>query len=102
MNICMAIKVNKWVSQVAQWKNHLLIQERGVQSLGQEDPLEKEMSMHSSILAWRIPWTEEPGGLRSMELQSDTTEDAHSVDLSCRVISDNQVKKNGLKSCHIS
>ena len=40
-----------------------------VQSLSQEDPLEKEMSTHSSILAWRIPWTEEPGGLQSMGLQ---------------------------------
>ena len=36
-----------------------------VQSLGQEDPLEKEMAIHSSILAWRIPWTEKPGGLQS-------------------------------------
>ena len=44
-------------------------QETQVQSLGQEDPLEKEMASHSSILAWRIPWTEEPGGLQSMELQ---------------------------------
>ena len=41
-----------------------------VPSLGWEDPLEKEMAIHSSILAWRIPWTEEPGGLQSMELQS--------------------------------
>ena len=39
------------------------------QSLGQEDPLEKEMATHSSILAWRIPWTEEPGRLQSMESQ---------------------------------
>ena len=39
------------------------IQETWVQSLGQEDPLEKEMAIHSSILAWRIPWTEESGGL---------------------------------------
>ena len=38
------------------------VQETGVQSLGQEDSLEKEMATHSSILAWRIPWTEEPGG----------------------------------------
>ena len=37
-----------------------------VQSLGQEDPLEKEMATHSSILAWKIPWMEEPGGLQSM------------------------------------
>ena len=40
-----------------------------VQSLGWEDPLEKEMATHSSILAWKIPWTEEPGGLQSMRLQ---------------------------------
>ena len=40
--------------------------ETGVQSLGQEDPLEKEMATHSSVLAWRIPGTEEPGGLPSM------------------------------------
>ena len=39
------------------------------QSLGQEDPLEKEMAAHSSIHAWKIPWTEEPGGLQSMGLQ---------------------------------
>ena len=39
--------------------------ETQVRSLGQEDPLEKEMATHSSILAWRIPWTEEPGGLQS-------------------------------------
>ena len=45
------------------------MQETWVQSLGQEDPLEKEMATHSSILAWRIPWTEEPGGLQSMGLQ---------------------------------
>ena len=40
-----------------------------VQSLGQEDPLEEGMATHSSILAWRIPWTEEPGGLRSLQSQ---------------------------------
>ena len=44
-------------------------EETHVQSLTQEDPLEKEMVTHSSILAWRIPWTEEPGGLQSMGLQ---------------------------------
>ena len=43
--------------------------EAWVQSLGQENPLEKEMAMHSSILAWKIPWTEEPGGLQSMGSQ---------------------------------
>ena len=41
-----------------------------VPSLGQEDPLEKGMATHSSILAWRIPWTEAPGGLQLMRLQS--------------------------------
>ena len=41
------------------------MQETQVQSLGQEDPLEEGMAAHSSILAWRIPWTEEPGGLQS-------------------------------------
>ena len=44
-------------------------QETWVRSLGQEDPLEKEMATHSSILAWKILWTEEPGGLQSMGLQ---------------------------------
>ena len=44
-------------------------QESWVRSLGWEDPLEEEMATHSSILAWRIPWTEEPGGLQSMGLQ---------------------------------
>ena len=47
-------------------KNPPAMQETWVQSLGWEDPLEKEMATHSSILAWRIPWTEEPGGLQSM------------------------------------
>ena len=54
-------------SLMAQWvKNTLAMQETQetwVQSLNQEDPLEEEMTTHSSILAWRIPWTEEPGGL---------------------------------------
>ena len=45
------------------------MQETGVRSLGQEDSLEKETATHSSILAWKIPWTEEPGGLQSMWLQ---------------------------------
>ena len=49
--------------------------ETQVRSLGREDPLEKEMVTHSSILAWRIPWTEKPGGLQSMgRKESDTTE----------------------------
>ena len=53
-------------------KNLPAMQETKVQSLGQEDPLEKGMATHSSILAWRIPWTEEPGGLQSMGSQSQT------------------------------
>ena len=44
-------------------------QETWVQSLGWEDPLEEELATHSSILTWKIPWTEEPGGLQSMESQ---------------------------------
>ena len=47
-------------------------QETWVRSLGWEDSLEEEMATHSSILAWEIPWTEEPGGLYSMESQSQT------------------------------
>ena len=46
-------------------KNLFAMQETWVRSLGQEDPLEKGMASHSSMLAWRIPWTEEPGGLQS-------------------------------------
>ena len=55
-----------WASLVAQTvKNLPAIRKTWVQSLGWEDPLEKEMATHSSILAWRIPWTEEPGRLQS-------------------------------------
>ena len=50
-------------------KNLPTMQETRVRSLGQEDSLEKEMTTHSSMLAWRILWTEEPGGLQSMVLQ---------------------------------
>ena len=50
-------------------KNLPAMQEIQVQDLSQEDPLEKGMATHSGLLAWRIPWTEEPGGLWSMELQ---------------------------------
>ena len=56
-------------SLVAQMVKHLpAMCETQVRSLGQEDPLEKEMATHSSILAWKIPWIEEPGGLQSMGL----------------------------------
>ena len=50
-------------------KNLPAIQETWVQSLGQEDPLEEEMATHFSNPAWKIPWTEEPGGLQSMKPQ---------------------------------
>ena len=57
-------------STVAQMVKSLpAMQETWVSSLGWDDPLEKEIAIHSSILAWRIPWTEEPGGLQSMGLQ---------------------------------
>ena len=58
------------LSLVTQMVNRLpAMWETRIQSLGQEDPLEKEMAAHSSILAWRIPWTEEPGGLQSLGSQ---------------------------------
>ena len=61
---------DSWASLVAQLvKNPPAMQETWVQSLGREDPLEEEMATHSRILAWRIPWTEEPRGLQSMGLQ---------------------------------
>ena len=56
-------------AQTAKKKNLPAMQETQIQTLGQEDPLEKEMATHSSILAWRIPWTEEPGRLQFMGLQ---------------------------------
>ena len=63
----------QWASQVAPVKNLPLqilpMQETWVLSLGQKDPLDKAMATPSSILAWRIPWTEEPDGLRSMGSQ---------------------------------
>ena len=59
-----------YISLMAQMvKNLLAVQESHAPSLGQEDPLEKEMATHSSILAWEIPWAEEPGRLQSMGSQ---------------------------------
>ena len=65
-----------WTSLVVQRLKHLpAMWETWVRSLGQEDPLEKEIATHSSILAWRIPWTEELGGLQPTGCkESDTTE----------------------------
>ena len=60
------------------YRTCLPMQEMWVSSLDQEDPLEKEMTTHSSILAWRIPWTEEPGGLQSMgHKKSEMTDHTH-------------------------
>ena len=69
--LLLTLKVLDSPSLVAQMaKNLPVMQETQVQSLGQEDPLEKGIATHSSILAWRIPWTEEPGGLQCMGLQT--------------------------------
>ena len=69
----------------AQTVKHLpTMQETRVQSLGGEDPLEKEMATHSSTLAWKIPWMEEPGRLQSMgHKESDTTERLHTQSRPC-------------------
>ena len=65
-------------SLVAQMvKNPPAVQETWVRSLGWEDPLEKEMATHSSTLAWKIPWTEEPGRLQSMGSQRVRQDGAH-------------------------
>ena len=74
-----SFKVLNWASLVAQGLKRLpLIQETWVRSLDWEDPLEKEMTTHSSILAWRIPWMEELGGLQSTSRkESDMTERLH-------------------------
>ena len=69
LSVCCCVRLF-WASLVAQMVKSLpALQETQVPSLGQEDPLEKGMATHSSTLAWRIPWTEEPGGLHSMGLQ---------------------------------
>ena len=66
----MYMPISTVASLVAQRLKRLpAMRETWVRSLGQEDPLEKEMATHSSILAWRIPWMEEPGGLQSTGLQ---------------------------------
>ena len=62
-------KPPKGVPSGSEVKNLPAMQEMWVQSLGWEDSLEKDMTTHSSILTWEIPWTEEPGGLQSMEMQ---------------------------------
>ena len=73
-----------WASLVAQTVKRLpTMWETRVRSLGQEDPLEKETATHSSIRAWKIPWTEEPGGLHTIHgvAESDMTERLHFTSL---------------------
>ena len=70
MTSAQKVKQLKWASPVAQLvKNLPAMWETWVRSLGWEDPLEEEMATHSNILAWRIPWTEEPGGLQFLGWQ---------------------------------
>ena len=75
VNMCIYLflvcnKKNYWISLVAQMvKNLPAIQETRLRSLGQEDPLENRMATHSSILTWKMPWTEQYGRLQSMRLQ---------------------------------
>ena len=67
-------RITIWASPVAQTvKNPPAMREIWVRPLGEEDLLEKGMATHSSILAWRIPWTEEPGGLQSIGSQKSQT-----------------------------
>ena len=67
LEVCRVVWGHSLVVQMV--KNLPAMWETWVRSLGQEDPLETEMATHSSTLAWRIPWTEEPGGLQSMGSQ---------------------------------
>ena len=67
------------------WENLPAMQETWVQSLGWEDPLEKEMATHSNILAWTIPWMEEPGRQQSTESQSQTWLSNFTNDMICSV-----------------
>ena len=65
------------------------MRETQVRSLGQEDPLEEKMATHSSIPAWEIPWTEDPGGLQSVGSQKSQTQlstHAHTLELECGVL----------------
>ena len=73
------------------------VQGTRVQSLGREDPLEKEMATHSSILAWKIPWVEEPGRLQSMESQRVRHDWATSLSLFLSLL--NPLAKSAVMSC---
>ena len=70
----MYINIGLWASLVVQRLKRLpAMWETWVRSLGRENPLEKEMAIHSSTIAWKIPWTEEPGGLQSTGSQKSWT-----------------------------
>ena len=97
--------MNAYYSLVAQRLKRLTpMQETRVRSLGREDPLEKEMATHSSILAWRISWTEEPGGLQSTGLQRVGHDWATSLSLSLRTTMAGSYSRfmfNFVRSCQI-
>ena len=82
--------ISLWASLVAQTVKHLpTMWETQVQSLGREDPLEKEMATNSSTLAWKIPWTEEPGRLQSMgsqRVRHDWATSLHFTLLACKFL----------------
>ena len=73
-NMCYVTKLQKGFPGGSAVKNSSAIQETWVRSLGQEDPLEKKMASQSSVLAWEIAWTEEPGRLQSMGSQKSQTQ----------------------------
>ena len=83
-----------WATSTAVVKNPPAMQETWVQSLGQEDPLEKGIATHSTILVWRIPWTEEPSGLWVMGSQR-ATDMTEQLTLTCKSLS---IKQNAWKS----
>ena len=74
------------------------MQETQIWSLGQEDPLEEEMASHSNILAWKIPWTEEPGGLQSMGSQKSQTQLTclHTIETSVQLLFNRESTCNAL------
>ena len=95
--ICILPSWFEWASLVAQTvKNLPGMQETRAQSLGWEDPLEKGMATHSSILAWKIPWTEEPGSyIQSMVLQRVGHDWANSLHFTLQRLPKSQRKKKG-------
>ena len=71
LHVCVCMSIMKAIPRGSDIKNLPVVRKTQVRSLGQEDPLEKGMATHSSVIAWRIPWTAEPGGLQSMGSQRD-------------------------------